>query len=110
MVVWLSLAEGRLLVATFPHVRRLNVLGELAKSRWLVAHHSGLLFGLSCQICSQCRCSPYLLGHFVPSLLLPLHLPHVSSQALLARYPSWARASSFTTLHRAGVDENDLAC
>ena len=92
------------------HVRRLNVLSELStKARWLVAHHRDLLFGRSCQLRSQCRCSPHFLGHFLLSFLVPL-CP-----------PSWARPSSFSTCTNASVpivsnsapctvDDNDLTC
>ena len=38
-----------------------------------------LLLGLSCQFSSQCRCSPYLLGHLVRSLFVLLCLPCVLS-------------------------------
>ena len=60
-----------------------------------VVGRTDLLFGRSCQLCCQCRCSPHLLGHLVRSLLVPLRLPHVEY---------------LSPLHRAGVDENDSAC
>ena len=52
--------------------------GELAKSGWLIAHRGCLLFGLNCQLSSQCRCSPHLLGVCRTSVsqdrLTPVHL------------------------------------
>ena len=103
------------------------MLGELAKSWWLDAHHSKRLLGLSCQLCSQHRCWPHLLGHFVRSLLVPLRFPHVSSPrssgSITPAPPSLgssmvvhhlhrrvsADLEDLSTLHRAGVDENHLA-
>ena len=45
--------------------------GELVKPWWLVAHRSGLLFRVSCKLCSQCCCSPYLLGPLCSLSLCP---------------------------------------
>ena len=139
-MVWPSSAEGRLYVAhgsgiiaawgcepPAPHVRRLNVPSELVKPRWLVAHRGSLLFRLSCKFCSQRRRSPYLLGHFVRILFVPLGLPRVSPPGSLCSDPPPLSLGSsvvvhhlhprvsadrehFSTLHGAGVDEDDFAC
>ena len=69
-----------------------SMLSELStKARWLVAHHRDLLFGRSCQLRSQCRCSPHFVGRCLLSFLVPLCRP------------SWARPSSFSTCTNASV-------
>ena len=76
------------------------------------------------KLCSQCRCSPHLLGHFVRVLFVPLGLPRVSFPGSLCSvlplgssivvYHLHPRISAdrenFSTLHGASVGEDKFAC
>ena len=88
------------------------------------AHRGCLLLGLNCQLSSQCRCSPYLLGHLVCSLLVLLRFPRVlspgtsgsvhplGSSIVVHHFHSRVGADLqyFSTLHCAGVYADDLPC
>ena len=98
--------------------------GELVKPRRLVAHRSCLFLGLSCQFSSQCRCSPYLLGHLVRFLFVLLCLPHVLSPGSSGSIPPLGSSIVVHDLHprifsdreylgvnhSVCVNEDDFAC
>ena len=89
-----------------------------------MAHLGHCSFGLGCQLCRELGRSSWHALPLCSPLSLSLSCSHaVFPQALRARNPPWARASSLTTVHprlsadhedlgtldNAGVDEDDFA-
>ena len=120
VVARLSLAEGRLLQIRGscitvawkcePHPCEAPQCAQRALNEGPVVGRTDLLFGRSCQLCSQCRCSPHFLGHFPLSFLVPLGLLLGSTIVVLhLHHRVSADREQFSTLHRAGADEKKSA-
>ena len=93
-----------------PYLRRLNQCAQRALNEGQVVGRTDLLFGRSCQLCSQCRCSPHFLGRCLLSFLVPLcRLLDSTIVVLHLHQHVSADREQFSTLQRAGAEEKNSA-
>ena len=66
-------ARGERERVVYDRRRDIACFGWLVVQTWRLAAHTGDF--LSCQLCRQLRCSPYLLCHFAPTFFFSLLFP-----------------------------------